>query len=373
MGLSTAFHLLNTPTQGSTPLRICIVERDCSYAQASATLSAGGIRQQFSLPLNIAMTMYGIDFLSSIPSLLQTHAEDAEVPDIQLRENGYLFLASTPEGHRTLRDNVAAQQHAGCTWIKALTQEELAARFPWCKTDDILSATLGTRREGWFDPWSYISALRRKLKSQGVDFVQGTISGVAVDPASKAITRMQLQGSAVSHVSGKHFVNAMGPFAASLIGMAEAAAGVRFAELPVRPRKRVIYAFHCTAPSAPPSSTPLVVDPSGVYFRPEGTNSNRFICGVSPPVRESLPLCQARVQRKGRGGGGTHSLYTRTHSLSHTHPHSHTLAHLQTPRSTKIQTARATMRSHRWMTPCLKRLFGLRCMRASRVRLIRSR
>merc|ERR1711865_856984 len=35
----------------------------------------------------------------------------------------------------------------------------------------------------------------------------------------------------------------------------------------------------------PPDNTPLTVDPSGVYFRSEGTGG-RFVCGVSPQPHE---------------------------------------------------------------------------------------
>jgi glycine/D-amino acid oxidase-like deaminating enzyme len=40
-----------------------VFESDASYARASAPRSAGGIRQQFSLPVNVALSLYGIDFL----------------------------------------------------------------------------------------------------------------------------------------------------------------------------------------------------------------------------------------------------------------------------------------------------------------------
>jgi sarcosine oxidase len=48
-------------------------------------------------------------------------------------------------------------------------------------------------------------------------------------------------------------------------------------ELPIRPRKRFVFVFDCKAPI---ERAPLLIDPSGVYFRPEGAN---FIGGVSPP------------------------------------------------------------------------------------------
>jgi glycine/D-amino acid oxidase-like deaminating enzyme len=47
-------------------------------------------------------------------------------------------------------------------------------------------------------------------------------------------------------------------------------------ELPVRPRKRNVY--HLAAPVSL-GAAPLTIDPSGVYFRPEGPN---FIAGFSP-------------------------------------------------------------------------------------------
>jgi glycine/D-amino acid oxidase-like deaminating enzyme len=47
--------------------------------------------------------------------------------------------------------------------------------------------------------------------------------------------------------------------------------------LPVRARRRCVFVFACPTPL---ERCPLVIDTSGVWFRPEG--SNRFICGISP-------------------------------------------------------------------------------------------
>jgi sarcosine oxidase len=54
-------------------------------------------------------------------------------------------------------------------------------------------------------------------------------------------------------------------------------------ELPVRPRKRHVY--HLEAPVSL-GAAPLMIDPSGVYVRPEGEN---YIAGYSPRAGEEDP------------------------------------------------------------------------------------
>ena len=80
---------------------ITVIERDFTYAKASSALSASSIRQQFSSPVNIRMSQFGIEFLRDIGNRLQV--EDWR-PDIGLVEPGYLYLASAA-GEAQLRDN----------------------------------------------------------------------------------------------------------------------------------------------------------------------------------------------------------------------------------------------------------------------------
>ena len=56
--------------------------------------------------------------------------------------------------------------------------------------------------------------------------------------------------------------------------------------LPVEPRKRYVYNVHC--PGGPGLDCPLVIDPSGTYFRREGW-SNHYLCGRSPGSLEEEP------------------------------------------------------------------------------------
>ena len=84
MGSSIAYHLkLADPST-----TVCVVERDPTYARASTPLSAGSIRQQFSIRENIEMSLASIEFLRSAGEILKTSPDDDIAPDIQLVEGG---------------------------------------------------------------------------------------------------------------------------------------------------------------------------------------------------------------------------------------------------------------------------------------------
>lgn len=83
MGSSIAYHLSQLQSSvcgGGKKLSIAVIEKDKKYLTASAMLSAGGLRQQFSAPENTRMSMYGAEFLKS-PERLQVNDV---VPDFQV-------------------------------------------------------------------------------------------------------------------------------------------------------------------------------------------------------------------------------------------------------------------------------------------------
>ncbi len=258
MGCATAFFLASDPGFGGT---VAVVERDPSYATASSALSASSIRQQFSTPANIALSRFGLGFLQNATEHLSV---DGDTVDLGLRTPGYLYLA-TPAGEPVLRQTHAIQR-ASDVAVALLTPEELGARFPWLSTEGIALGSLGLEGEGWFDGYGLMQAFRRKAKALGVTFLTGEAAG------------MEVRGGRVQTVTladGTRLdcgvvVNAAGPRARSVAALA----GV---ELPVSARKRCVFVFDCRQELP---GCPLVIDPSGVWFRPEGRT---FICGAPPP------------------------------------------------------------------------------------------
>ena len=240
MGASVAYHTaLADPS-----LRVCVVERDTSYAHASAMLSAGGIRQQFSLPVNIQLSLYGVDFLRRLGDELLVPGSPP--PDAQFKEQGYLFLASA-QGEATLRRNQATQLAQGVSWTHLLSPDALRRRFPWLKVDGVALGCVGEHSEGWFDPWALLSALRAKAAHLGVHFVSANVEGLEVAPEQGGMrvraARVRGAGGHEQALGAGTVVNAAGAFAADVVrlcGGSELAA-----PLPVAARKRCVFGVHC--------------------------------------------------------------------------------------------------------------------------------
>ncbi len=245
---------------------IAVVERDPGYEACATTRSWGGIRQQFSTPENVKMSLYGTQFVRRAGELLEV---DGARPDLGFKERGYLFLAS-PAGLPALERNCAMQRDLGAA-VAVLEPAELAERFPWLNLDGLAGAGCGLANEGWFDPDALLHGFRRKARALGVTYVKDEV--VSVEVSRGRVTGLGLRAG--GRLDCATLVNAAGPQAGALAALAGAA-------LPVGPRKRMTYVFDCRA-ALPP--LPLVIDVSGVAFRPEGA---QYLAIVSPPQGQDL-------------------------------------------------------------------------------------
>ena len=240
------------------PGSVAVIERDPTYAHAATTLSAASIRQQFSTPENIRMSAFGVAFFRALKDRFGAQA------DIGFRERGYLLLASET-GEETLIANHAVQREEGAD-IVLMDQAALADNFRWLKTSDLRLGAFGRTGEGWFDAHSLLALLRNAARQKGAHYLHGDVTGIARDGAR--VTGVTLADG--RQIACGVLVNAAGPQA----GDVAALAGVK---LPVEPRKRCVFVVACR--TALPGM-PLMVDPTGVWIRPEG---EVYICGVAPP------------------------------------------------------------------------------------------
>jgi glycine/D-amino acid oxidase-like deaminating enzyme len=243
-------------------LAVTILERDPLYRQASSALSASSIRQQFSTEPNIALSRWSLDFLRRLAQELAIPGESP--PHIGLVEPGYLYLASTT-GVEVLRDNHAVQRQAGAD-VALLGRDALKARFPWMQVDDVALGSLGVSGEGWFDGPALHQAFRRKAQSCGVRMVKGQVQQFKTE-GERVVAAITDDGQ---HWPCDAIVLTAGAWTAPL-------AQALGAELPVVPKKRDVFVLDCPVQELP--GCPLVIDPSGVWFRPEGRG---FLAGAPP-------------------------------------------------------------------------------------------
>jgi glycine/D-amino acid oxidase-like deaminating enzyme len=263
MGSSAAWHLQGDPNFSG---RIVVIERDPTYARASSALSASSIRQQFSTPLNIHLSRYGIGFLRQARELLDV--------DLGLKEPGYLFLAS-PAGEAVLRANHAIQKGEGCA-VELLDTPAMVGRFPVLSGEGVALASHGMANEGWFDGPALMQAFRRGARERGVEYLNDEVAGL--EPH-----RVTLRSCAA--IEARTIVIAAGPWSGEVAAMA----GI---VLPVEPRRRSVFVFDCR--EALPL-LPLTIDPSGVWFRPEG---RFYIGGTTPAAGNDPPFAPLEVQHQ---------------------------------------------------------------------------
>jgi FAD-dependent oxidoreductase domain-containing protein 1 len=244
VGSSVAYYLREEGFSGS----IALVDRDPQFAHAATTLSCASIRQQFSIPENIRLSQFTLGLFRRLKEEFGTDA------DIGFRENGYLIL-STDEGLPVLKANHVAQEAEGAD-IVIEDAEALVRRFPWLSSEGISAGAFGRTGEGWFDAHAYLQLFRRALRTKNIDFINASVTGI--EREGTHLTAVLLDNG--ERLGAGTVVNAAGPNA----GKVSELAGIR---LPVEPRKRSVFVFEARDKFP---DMPLIVDPSGIYVRPEG-------------------------------------------------------------------------------------------------------
>ena len=261
VGSSVAYHLAE---QGCTD--VLVIEREAHQGKGSTGKSMGGVRAQFSTPVNIQMSRYSIDFFSRFDEVVGHPAD--------YRAHGYLFCATSERHLEYLKTNRERQLALGVKNVELVSREDIVKFVPQLRVDDILGGTF-CQTDGFVDPHSVMMGFMLKAREHGVRLWLNTqVTGIevergagtagvspALDPGSttsRIIGVMTTRG----RVSTRIVVNAAGPWAAQVARLAGA-------ELPVEPLRRQL------VPTEPfdglPQRFPMVIDMStGFHFRREG-------------------------------------------------------------------------------------------------------
>ncbi|MBV2143427.1 FAD-binding oxidoreductase [Falsochrobactrum sp. TDYN1] len=269
IGSAVAYYLAANPDFNGSVL---VVERDPTYLKAATSLSSSSIRTQFSNPINVKISQYGSEVIRNFADMMQV-GDDR--PDLGFHSGGYLFLARGEEQVQTLRENHDVQIACGAD-VVLWDRDQLADAFPHLNVADIDLASYGRSGEGWFNNTGLMYGFKNKARELGAEYITDEVVGIRRE--GDRVTSVTLQTGAV--IKAGTIVNASGPRAALTARMA----GLN---IPVEPRKRTLFVFDC---AQTPEGTaqvnqgrlPLMLDPTGVFCRPEG----RFFLSGCPPLED---------------------------------------------------------------------------------------
>jgi sarcosine oxidase subunit beta len=244
VGSSIAWHL--SAAGGG---KVLVIERESAQGKGSTGKSMGGVRAQFSTPVNIQMSLYSIPFYARF--------DEAMGYPCGYRSQGYLFVATSQSHLNYLRANFERQRSLGLTTVQLLTSEEIVRMLPLLRSDDILGGSFCSS-DGFVDPYSAMNGFMAAAIEHGATLWKKTeVTGIEGD--SRGVCAVE---TTQGRVATRTVVNAAGAWArqvAALVGV----------DLPVEPLRRML------VPSEPfddfPHSSPMVIDMSnGFHFRPEG-------------------------------------------------------------------------------------------------------
>jgi sarcosine oxidase subunit beta len=154
VGAAVAYYLTEEGEQD-----ILLVEQD-QLASGSTGGSFGGVRQQFSTPLEIELSRRGLEFWRT--------AERRFESPVPFSECGYLFVSGQPEIMRRLADAARLQDEMGLTDVHVLDAEQLVEAAPWLNPSGLLGGCW-TPRDGRVTPPDGVAALLRAARARGAE------------------------------------------------------------------------------------------------------------------------------------------------------------------------------------------------------------
>ena len=263
-------------------------------------LFRSGIRQQFTSEVNIRLSQESLKRFERFEEEMGASAD--------LRQVGYLFLASSEDDWAWLQRGASLQRRLGVP-VELLTPEEARRLVPGLRIDDLVGATFcGT--DGIADPYAVVQAFARQARRLGVRILEGhEITGIFRDAAKIRGVRVKGGEAIVSSL----VVNAAGVHARDVGQMARV-------QIPVEPHHRQVFVAEPMAELPGPipmtidlrSGTYMHVEPNGSIVLGGGDHGDRrgfdqsldwsFLPRLIEAVTHRLPALEAAQIRRGWAG-----------------------------------------------------------------------
>ena len=243
VGSSIAYHLTAAGCRN-----VLVLERESAQGKGSTGKSMGGVRAQFSTPVNIQMSLYSIPFYSRFDEQLGYPCD--------YRPQGYLFCATSDAHLDYLRANYEKQVVMGLKGVRLVTGDQIRGLYPQLRVDDIIGGSF-CPTDGFVDPYSAMNGFMTWAVDHGAKlWKNASVTGVSRDASGIAGVE-----TTRGPVATRKMVNCAGAWAREVGKLG----GV---ELPVEPLRRML------VPSEPfdgfPHTAPMIIDMSnGFHFRPE--------------------------------------------------------------------------------------------------------
>jgi len=247
MGTSIAFHLAEAGVSD-----ILLLEQS-DLGSGSTCKAAGGVRAQFSDPVNIALGLRGLDAFEDFPN--------RPGQEIDLHQPGYLFLLTDLDQVAVYEQSVAVQNAMGVP-SRIISAEEAKVLAPAIDITGVLAAAYH-QRDGYCSPESvvlgyasgarrYGATVRTGVTVTGIDVVDGTITAVRTDQGAVRTSTVVCAAGAWSQTVG-------------------AMAGVDLPVIPLRRQILITEPLDDAIRALMPESMPVTIDAASTfYFHREG-------------------------------------------------------------------------------------------------------
>jgi sarcosine oxidase, subunit beta len=252
VGLSSAYHLARRGIRD-----IVVLDRDALGA-GSTSKAAGGVRAQFSDPVNITLGARSLETFRDFPALFGQ--------EIDFHQVGYLFLLSSPEAVTAFEANVALQNGLGVP-SRMITAGEAGRLSPLISTEGLLAAAYSPA-DGHCTPEAVVLGYASAARRNGVTLVP-YCAATGIDVRDGRVVAVRTEGGTIRTDTVICAAGAWSADVGSWVGV----------DLPVTPLRRQILVTE-PVPDLDPH-TPFTIDfDTSFYFHGEGRG---LLLGMSDP------------------------------------------------------------------------------------------